>query len=286
MIASIKEVLHAYPDEHNRQVARAMMCYAGDASQYRALGGPVSAAVPPIAWWDSREWRRGCDAWAFEGKTGPRSIPTQTRHVLTFLSGMGRDFWAPVGGAAFVAWLLLEWMLRTVRKPTGSPWSASAVDPYDPSLYPRTYFVRWQQVAISSSTVMRVAMVGAASAWALTTVPWPDRIFGLTAFVACALASLAALCVIGVRLGTRVVLTRDSVEVRVLWGSRSMGRATIAGRSPIHWNGYAVIVYSSAGGGSPLEVPEVGQPDNVFWQWFAPLKEYEQPAMQPNVARR
>jgi hypothetical protein len=286
MIASYKEVLQAYPDEHNRQIARSMMYYGGDAAQYRALGGPVSDAVPPIAWWDSSEWRRNCDAWALEGKNGPRSIATETRQMLSFLRGMGRDFWAPVGGAAFVAWLLLEWMLRTVRKPTGSPWTASASDPYDPSLYPRTYFVQWQQVAISSGVAIRIAVVCAASAWAFTTVPWPDRVFVATAFGTCVLASLAALCVIVIRLGTRVVLTRDSVEVRVLWRSRSMGRSTITGRSPFHRGGYAVIVYSAAAGGSPLEVPEVGQPDDVFWQWFAPLKEYEQTGLQTNVVRR
>lgn len=285
MIASFNEVLRAYPDEHNRQIARAMMCFGGDAAQYRALGGRVADMVPPVAWWDTIEWRRGCDAWAFEGKIGNRSTATKTRQLVSFLRGMGPDFWRPVIGAAVLAWLLLEWMLRIVRKPTGSPIPASGMGPYDPSLYPRTYHVRWQQVAISNSAAMRIAMVGAASAWAITTVPWPEGIFVPTAFVACALASLAAICVIGVRLGTRVVLTRDSVEVRVPWRSRSMYRQLISGRSPFLRDGRAVIVYGTGDGGSSLEVPEVERPDDVFWQWFAPLKEYERPAMQPNVTK-
>ncbi|MFO1394209.1 MAG: hypothetical protein U1F09_10660 [Steroidobacteraceae bacterium] len=274
MIASFKEVLKAFPDEHNRQVARAMMCFGGDAAQYRALGGPVSSTLPPIAWWDTTEWRRGCDAWAYEGRIEAPSVVNATRGVVSFLEGMGRDFWGPIGAVVVVCWLLVELLLRSVSRPTYSDESVGDIDLNDSTLYPRKYFVRWRQVAVSNGLAIRVTIVGAASAWALSTVPWPVPFVGIVAFGLCALASLGSFWVVVRRLGTRVVLTSDVVEVRSLLRSRWMTRAAIARRSPFGWRGRAVVVYGPAGSDARLEIPFVQASDEIFWKWFEPLQEF------------
>jgi len=272
MIESYTEVLGAYPDEHNRQIAKALMCFGGDAAHFKALGRPTGDAVPAIAWWDTAEWRRGCDQWAYEGKLAPRSVSAETFTVVSFLRGMGRDFWAPLGWAALALWLTLEGLLRLGWKKPSTDNRSAATDPYDPARYPRTYFVRWRQVALSDRAAIRLAVFGAASAWALTTVPWPDRAFGTAAFSACALAALLAVLTICRRLSTRVLLTADAVELQVLWRRQRIGREAIRGRSAFNWQGAAVALYTERSTDSPILIPEVENADAEFWQWFAPLR--------------
>lgn len=276
MIESYKEVLKAFPDEHNRQIARAMMCFGGDAKEYRALGKPVSDSLPPIAWWDSVEWRRNCDAWAFDGKTSSPSISGATRGIISFLQGMGREFWGPIGTVVFVCWLLVELLLRTASRPAQADNPEAEIDLNDSTLYPRTYIVRWKQVAVSNGLAVRVAIVCAACAWALSTVPWPIPVVGVVSFGGFALASFAAFGVVARRLGTRVVLARDAVEVRSLWGSGAMTRAAISRRSQFGWQGYAVVVYGPAGSDARLDIPFVEASDAIFWKWFEGLEEVEQ----------
>ena len=277
MIASYEDVLRAYPDPHNVEVARALMCSAGDGGRYRALGRRGKDVVPPLAWWDSLDWRQGCDRWAFEGVMAPAPIADRVSTVITFFQGFGDPFWRGEALVALLLWLVMEWFL-TIR-PRGAGLSSQhlVLDPYDPERYPRTYHAYWDRTNLSNRSAVRFTVLGFTLAWAVSTVPWPDRVFGGTIFAICLGLGLGGLYILVFRLSGRVYLMSDAVEVRNLWSRQRLKRESIMARSPFSAGTPSVVLYPHRGMGIALQIPSVRNADDTFWRWFGSFKEVVRP---------
>jgi hypothetical protein len=276
MVESYNEVLRAFPDPHNREVARALMCLGGDSAHYRDLGHRGDDAVPAVASWDSPEWRQHCDQLAFEGIAQPAALTERVGTLVSFLKGFGEAFWGTIGAAALVLWLGLELLFRIGLRKSTEP-RPSAIDPFDPARYPRYYYVLGGRAVLSNHWAVRMAVMGIAAAWALSTVPWPEPAFDGAAFGLCVAVSLVGLFMILRRVSSRVLLTSDAIEVRSLWNHRRLARDAIRARSPFSATAHSVVLYPSTGTRLPLVIPLVNNADDEFWQWFAPLAVLEQP---------
>ena len=278
-VRSFQEVIHAYPDPYNREAARALACFAGAAAPYRVLGRRGKDEVPPLAWWDVPQWRRSCDEFAFDGKTPNFSFSTAIHQHLSFLMGLGRDYWQPIATYAFIFWLLLEsimWILvRRGRISTVSNLiSREGPTKFDPSLYPRSYRVAWKTAIWSERLVVRLGALSIAAAWAIQTVPWVFPQFTGAVFATLILVAILATTVVVERTTARVVLSADAIEFRDLIRVRRMDRSDIAGRSAMpnltSSNG-RLLLFPLLQGNPPLQIPPVQEPDSAFWEWFSSI---------------
>ena len=275
---SLAEILQKYPSSFNQDIARYMASFAGDAVAYRAYGRAATGGFTPIAWWDTLEWRRQEDAWAFEGKIEPGSLSFRIHAYLSFLSGEGPEFWQPLRWVAFLAillfeggFLLLDWFAR--RSASQWTFAQGATRTFNPFDYPRTYFLMPVLGRFSTRLGVWMLVFGAASAYLLTTIPWADpqetgMVMAGLIVIACAGAFIAVNVV-----ASRVVLRADDLELRRLVGRKVIRRSDILGiRRRAPRAGVRIVeVVPRIAGVTPVLIPPVLRADDAFRLWFESL---------------
>ena len=275
---SLTEILQKYPSSFNRDIARYMASFAGDAVAYRAYGRAATSGFTPIAWWDTLEWRQQEDAWAFEGKLARGSLSSRVHAYLSFLGGEGPEFWEPLRWVVFVVVLIFEggfqlfdWFARR----STSQWTLSqdAARTFNPFDYPRMYFLMPVLGRFSMRLGVWMLMLGAASAYLLTTVPWPDpqetRMVIVGLIVIAATGAAIAVNVVA----SRVILRADDLELRRLLSRKVIRRNDILGiRRPALKAGLRMFeVVPRMAGFTPLVIPPVLRADDAFRLWFESL---------------
>jgi hypothetical protein len=275
---SLTEILQRYPSSFNRDIARYMSYFAGDAVAYRAYGRAAIGGFAPVAWWDTLEWRQQSDAWAFEGKQEQGSLSSRVHAYLSFLRGEGPEFWAPLRWGVFLAILLFEggfWLLDWFARRSTSQWALAqgAMGTFNPFDYPRTYFLMPVLGRLPIRVGAGMLVCGAAAAYLLTTVPWADP--QETAIVMVGLLVLAAAgAVIVVNVVTsRVILRAADLELRRLVGKKVIRRDEILGiRRHMGRSGLRLFeVVARTAGVTPLLIPPVLRADGAFRLWFDSL---------------
>jgi hypothetical protein len=276
---SLAEILQKYPSPFNRDIARYMAGMGNDESAYRALGRAETGGFFPIAWWDTHEWRKDYDAWAFEGRHAEMPIRRRIWAYWSFFSGEGGpEFWYPLRWTALLVILVFEggfWLFDRQARRAIPQWSlmqgaAQAFNHYD---YPRVYFLMPVFGKVSLRVGVWMSLFGSAAVYLLTTVPWGNP--RETAVVMAGLiivAAVGALVVANV-ISSRVVLWADNLELRRLFGKKRVQRGDILGiRYQVTRSGARfVAVVSGRPGVGPLLVPPVLRADDAFRLWFESL---------------
>ena len=119
MQQSLAELLSAYPSSFNYDMARVITCFATQEVAYRAFGRAPTQDIVAVAWWDTREWRRGCNEWAFEGKHTRGSLLNRAGTYLSFWRGFGPELWQPLRWVVLLTVLLIEggfWLLARLAR--------------------------------------------------------------------------------------------------------------------------------------------------------------------------
>lgn len=275
MRESLAELLQAYPSSFNRDVARSMTCFAGDAQAYRALGRAPTGYFLPVAWWDSADWRRGCNGWAFEGLQMHDSVMHRIEAYLSFLWGFGPEFWTRLEWIMVVLFLLTEGGFRLwaglARRQAATP-AASLFDAAEMGAvaYPRHYRLvprlhSWSGLAI------RIGVYCAAAAYMLTTIPWPNPTeTGTIVAALCAIAAVGGLMLFNM-FTSKLVLSADAICLQGLFGNRELRRDEIDGiRALPARNGLnSILIIPRNTEMRALVVPPVMREDKVFRQWFS-----------------
>jgi hypothetical protein len=278
MKQSLVELRRAYPSAFNQDISRAITCMAGDAGVYRALGRAETDQIASVAFWDTREARRRCNEWAFEGKLAALSLSDRVRGYVSFLQGFGPAFWMRVRIAALIAVILVEGGLRLVDwlwRSRASVWGSSprTTPMFNPMDYPRTYLVSPISNPLLARLSVWMVLLGAAVAYTLTTIPWANPVETGIVMAVCVAVALAGVLMILFRLTSRVVLTGDGISLHApLLAGRTLHRHEIlavhqylAGKSRI------IELLLHAPNAKPVRVPAVRGEDEAFRNWFASL---------------
>lgn len=276
---SLAEILQKYPSTFNRDIARYMAGIGNDVPAYRALGRADTGGFFPVAWWDSHEWRRDFDAWAFEGKHADLSLGRHIWAYWSFLSGEGGpEFWEPVGLVAILVILFIEggfWFLASRSRhslPQGSL-TQDAKHPFSPSDYPRVYFL----MPVLGEGALRlgicVSVFGTAAAYLLTTVPWGNPPETAMVLVGLIVVAALGLFVTANVITARAILRADDLELRRLFGRRLIRRDDILGvRYYATTSGLRIVlVVCRTPDALPLRVPRPVRIDDAFRTWFESL---------------
>ncbi|MDE0852810.1 MAG: hypothetical protein OSA97_00125 [Nevskia sp.] len=278
MQQSLDEILRAYPDSFNRDGARAMACWAGQAEYYKSLGRRTSLNTPPVAWWDTPEWRRDCDQGFFEGKTFEQPASERLQHYSSFLQGFGTGVWRAVGLTIVVVTGILELALAIAgrnmsgRRENSRPAVAGAAG-FDPSLYPRTYRFRSGSRWIGTRMAVRMLVLGSTVAVLFWTVPWPNRAEVLQVFLVCIAVALLGAAIILRRIARRVILHAGGIELHDLGATQYLRRDQIAGckmRGDESRVGALVLVPNDTMGKN-LRIDRVSGEDDAYRRWFSSL---------------
>lgn len=289
MKQSLAELLRAFPSSFNQDVARAITCFSGDAPAFRLLGRGSTGDIVSVAWWDTRDWRQGCNQWAFEGKHIRGSPLDRARVYLSFLRGFGSAFWTTLRLVALIAFILIESVLALLAARTRNSVTVgaaqSATRAFNPLDYPRTYRVSPTSSAFSTRLAVWMALLGSAVTYLLTTVPWADPTETEGVMVVCITVSAAGLLMILNKLMSRLVLTMDSLALTGLTGARTLYRSEILGvrqgvsPSGLRW----VEVVPRQSDRKPLRVPLVSGQDDAFRLWFDSLPGLSEPQIPEQV---
>jgi hypothetical protein len=274
---SMDEVLRAYPDLFNQDTARGIYCFAGFKDDFVALGRHPSADHFPVAWWDTPDWRRGCEAWGFEGRETFTPLSYRMGTWVSFLQGFGKPSWRTVSVIGLLTLGILEFLFsRTVRRrrPPDSPWPGpeEISGTFDPTSYPRSYTIMPSANAIPMRVLVRALVFCLAVAWMLSTIPWKGNEQVGYGFVICLCVASACIVAIYGRFAARIVLRPDALEYRTAFTRRLARRAMIAG-----W-GFLLPHDDPSGGlkllsrsGIVMNVPPVYGYDEPFSQWLESL---------------
>jgi hypothetical protein len=147
MHQGLQEILKAYPSSFNRDVARWMACESGDGPALRALGRFDTGDILSVAWWDTRDYRRQCMAWAFDGQHSrrPETLMYHARMYLSFLEGFGPEFWQPLRWIALIVFLAIHGafaLFDKLARRDAPGWSVSgAARSFNRLNYPRSYHI-------------------------------------------------------------------------------------------------------------------------------------------------
>ena len=274
MRPSLAEVTRAYPTDFNRDVERAISCFAGRPAEMRALGRADPVNFSPVAWWDTARRRQSCNEVAFEGKSDRGSLPHRIRAYVAFLRAFGDDFWQRVRWAAFVAFLVIEGGLALLAKLWSAralswPESAGTSRTFDPSQYPRTYAVAASGDPNFIRLSVWILLLGSASTYVIAHAD-PDGFEQQIVLAGCAMVAVTGALMIFSRFTARVVLEPDGVAVRALVGGAEMRRQDILGvREYQRGKGPRLIeLVSRLPGAAPLRLPPVRYEDGPFRVWF------------------
>ena len=275
MQQSLAELLAAYPSSFNYDVARAITCFASQEATYRMLGRAATGDITAVAWWDTREARRGCNEWAFEGKHARGSLLWRASKYLSFWRGFGPELWQPLRWVVLLTILLIEaglWLLeRLARSVSNGIIPAGKCGIFNPLDYPRTYHLIPGRFSIRLGVWM--AVFAATAAYLVTTVPSPDpQETTLVTSGLIAIASAGVLIAINV-LASRVVLTAEELRLRSFGGNHVIQRNDILGirRYTAQTGRQALKVVPRVPGTRPLLIPAVLREDDGFRLWFNSL---------------
>ncbi len=289
MKQSLSELLRAYPSSFNQDLARAITCFSGDAPAFRMLGRGSTGDIVSVAWWDTRDWRQGCNQWAFEGKHIRGSPLDRARVYLSFLRGFGAAFWTRLRLVALVTFILVESVLALLATRSRNSVTVSAMAganrAFNPLDYPRTYRVSPTSSAFLTRLAVWMALLGSAVAYLLTTVPWPDPAETEGVMVLCITASTTGMLLILNRLMSRLVLTMDSLALTRLIRTRMLHRDEILGvRQDVSPSGLRwVEVVPRQSDSKPFRVPLVSGQDDAFRLWFDSLPASSEPQISEQV---
>jgi hypothetical protein len=275
MKQSLDEVLHAYPDNFNRNSARGIYCFGGFKNDYLALGRRAASDNFPVAWWDSPVWRRNCDEWAYEGKRGSFTLSSRLHQYSSFLRGFGGPTWHIVTLISLALLVLVQVIIARQRNAPERPWTESlrATASLDSSRYPRSYRIVSKASAISQSTLVRSLVLSSAIAWMLSTIPWSGAPDIIGVFSTCIAVALISAALILQRLFSRVVLLADAIEYRRPFGRRRLGREAITSWTTfsLTQDGGSSLLRLNTVNGEVFDVPAVRGRDEAFNRWFASL---------------
>ena len=290
MKQSLEELLRAYPSAFNRDVSRAITCMAGDAVAYRALGRAPTDEIASVAFWDTREARRRCNEWAFEGKLTPVSLSDRVRSYLSFLQGFGPSFWMRVRVAAVIALILIEcglWFLGWLSRSRAPDWGpSSGTEPtFNPMDYPRTYLLSPVSNPVSTRLAVWMVLLGAAVAYALSTIPWVNPVETGIVMAICIALALAGLLMIFLKFMSQMVLTADGISLRALLvTNRTVHRDEILFvRQYVLRKSRIFELVLRAPSAKPVRVPPVRNEDAAFRSWFVSLPAESSPGVLQQV---
>jgi hypothetical protein len=259
---------------------------AGDSAAYRALGRAAIDEVRSVAFWDTREARRRCNEWAFEGKLAPVSLFDRVRGYASFLQGFGPSFWMRVRIAAVIAIILVEgglWLLGRLWRSRAPFWGSSpATTPtFNPMDYPRTYQVSPVSNPFSTRLCVWMMLLGTAVAYTLTTIPWANPVETGIVMAVCVAVALAGTLMIVDKFMSRLILTADGISLRaLLFAERTLHRHEIQGvREYLAGKLRMIELLPRAPSAKPVRVPSVRDEDEAFHRWFASLPAASSPRL-------
>lgn len=270
----LRDLVKAYPDAYNLELARAITCLAGDAPHYRAYGSHESPALPPLAWWDTPQFRQGCDQFAFQGVIRRGTLTQQFNGFMSFFQGLGETYWQITGLVVVSLWMLSEGVVFLITRRVQRrlpPLDNSSSHPFDPAYYPRTYLISRGPAQLSNRLAIRVAVLGFAAAWSMYSIPWPDLLPTAVVFTTCLSAGISGIALVVLRLSSRLTLDPDGLQVRTLWNHRTLARYEIRGRGPVPRDAQPLMLYLSTG--AALQIGPVIDADAALWAWFRTLPE-------------
>jgi hypothetical protein len=290
MQQSLAELMQVYPSAFNRDVQRAITCFAGRAAEMRALGRAETTNIVPVAWWDSSQRRQSCNELAFEGKFVRGSLQHRARAYVAFLRTFGDTFWQRVRFAAFVAFFVIESglaLLAILWSARATSWAKSADTSrtFNPTEYPRTYAVAASREPNFIRLSLWMLLLGGASTYVMAHGDSPDPLELQIVTAGCVMLAVTGALMIFSRFTARVVLEPDAVRVLALVGGAAMERQEIRGvreyqrgKGPrlielVHWRPEA----------APLRLPPVTYEDGHFRSWFDSLPQLALPGTR--VAR-
>jgi hypothetical protein len=278
MKQSLDELMRAYPDPFNIEMARQMDCFASDKSAYLALGHRAVESLPPISWWDVPARRQACDDWAFRGIVRRGSLPHRVHAYVNFLMGEGHPYWRNTGLIAALVLALVHtamWFANGRPRTNRDRWLSSASQErlFNPTDYPRSYRVLPQVQLAGNALALLTTAVSLASVRAILRIPWGDP--AETQIVVALLLLTAVLGVIFVlrSLVSRVVLLSDSIELRGRISRRQLRRDDILAKVGPYYvhGGLRLNLIPRPDRGRILNIPLVCAPDEAFRLWFETL---------------
>lgn len=283
---SLEEIRRAWPDPYNLEIERGLTCYSGDAAAYRALGprsgGPQAASV---AWYDTPQWRRDCDDWAFKGKRFDQdvSLGQRAHNYSSFLRGLGTGYWlytVLITVAALGLLELLMWRLdggpQSQPPPVVTPWGGAS---FNPARYPRTYHFIGMAQPLGNHLAVAMVVPGGAAMWALASAPWGNPLEGLAVVGGLSVIVAAGLLALARNVTRRLALAPDAVELRGLFVARRLRRDQIAGyRLDVDAAARrAIVLVPDAAAAQPeLRISAVARVDEDFVQWISSLPSLEE----------
>jgi hypothetical protein len=283
MKQSLDELMRAYPDPFNIEMAREMDCFASDKSAYLALGHRAVESLPPISWWDVPARRQACDDWAFRGIVSRGSLPRRVHAYVNFLVGEGHPYWRNTGLIAALVLALLHtamWFANGRPRANRDRWlpSASQAHPFNPTDYPRSYRLLPGVQLAGNALALLITAVSLASVRAILRVPWGDPAETQTVVALLLLAAVLGVIVVWRSLVSRVVLLADSIELHGRISRRRLPRDDILGKvGPYYMHGgLRLHLIPRPDRGRMLNIPPVSTPDEAFRLWFETLPDAPQ----------
>ena len=277
MKQSLDELMRAYPDPFNIEMAREMDCFASDKSAYLALGHRVES-LPPISWWDDSARRKACDDWAFRGVVSRGSLPSRVHAYVNFLMGEGHPYWRNTGLLAALALAFVQtamWLANGRPRTNRDRWlpSTSRESLFNATDYPRSYRVMPQVQLAGNALALLITAVSLASVRALLRVPWGDPAETQTVVTLLLLTAVLGIIFVLCSPVSRVVLLADSIELHSRISRRQMQRDDILGKVGPYYShgGPHLYLIPRAERGRMLNIPPVSSPDEAFRLWFETL---------------
>ena len=277
MKQSLDELVRAYPDPFNIEMAREMDCFASDKSAYLALGHRVES-LPPISWWDAPARRQACDDWAFRGVVRRGSLPHRVHAYVNFLMGEGYPYWRNTGLLAALALGFVQtgmWLASGRPRTNRDRWlpSASQESLFNSTDYPRSYRVLPQVQLAGNALALLITAMSLSAVRALLRIPWGDPAETQTVVALLLLTAVLGAVFVLRSLVSRVVLLADGIELRGRISRRQLRRDDILAKVGPYYvhGGLRLNLIPRPDRGRILNIPLVCAPDEAFRLWFETL---------------